>query len=82
MTRLRINSYLEQFNQIFKGNPWIDESFSKKLDSLFNENVFTQAPGNNHSVAEVVSHLTVWREEIIRRLICNSSVRIDRKSVV
>ncbi len=72
----RISSYKEQFNQIFHGNPWLDESFSKKLDDLSDENVFSQAPGNNHSVAEVVSHITTWRQEIMRRLIDNSSVRM------
>ena len=72
----RISSYKEQFNQIFNGNPWLDESFSKKLDDLSDENVFSQAPGNNHSVAEVVSHITTSRQEIMRRLIDNSSVRM------
>ena len=37
--------------------------------------VFAQLPGNNHSVAEVVSHVTEWRKEIIRRLAENSAER-------
>ena len=74
--RSRIYSYLEQFNQVFNGNPWLDESFSKKLDDLSDEQVFSQSPGHNHSVAEVVSHITEWRKEIIRRLNYNSPERI------
>lgn len=71
----RIQTYINQFNQVFNGNPWLDESFSKKLDNLSEAQAFTPSPGNNHSVAEVVSHLTEWRKEIIRRLIDNSSER-------
>lgn len=72
----RISSYREQFNQIFSGNPWIDESFHKKLDNLSDVQVFFESPGHNHSVAEVVSHITEWRREIIRRLNYNSSERM------
>jgi len=72
----RINAYIEQFNQIFNGNPWLDETFTKKLDNLSAEQVFTPSSNQNHSVAEVVSHLIEWRKEIIRRLHCNSSERM------
>jgi len=71
----RIQSYLIQFQQVFNGNPWLDESFAKKLDNLSETQAFVQSPGNNHSVAEVVSHLVEWRTEIIRRLAHNSSDR-------
>lgn len=71
----RIQSYIQQFAQIFNGSPWLDESFSKKLNNLSEKKIFTQFPNNNHSVAEVVSHIIVWRMEIIRRLDENSSKR-------
>jgi uncharacterized damage-inducible protein DinB len=71
----RIQSFINQFNDIFNGNPWLDETFSKKLDSLSEARAFSQAPGNNHSVAEVVSHVIEWRKEVIRRLADNSSER-------
>ena len=75
MTKSRIESYINQFNQLFNGDPWLDETFAKKLDSLTSEQAFIQAPGNNHSVAEVVSHVIEWRKEVIRRLAENSSER-------
>lgn len=71
-----IHSYKEQFKQIFNGKPWLDETFSKKLDGLSELHAFTQSPDHNHSVAEVVSHITEWRKEIIRRLALNSSERM------
>lgn len=72
----RIQSYKEQFRYLFDGNPWLDETFSKKLDNLSEQQVFKQSPGHNHSAAEVVSHITEWRKEIIRRLKYNSSERL------
>lgn len=71
----RIQSYIQQLQQVFNGNPWLDESFAKKLDGLTEAQAFAQAPDNNHSVAQVVSHLVEWRKEIFRRFIDNSSKR-------
>ena len=64
----RISSYIKQFNEVFNGNPWVDETFAKKLDSLTEDQAFKKAPDNNHSAAEVVSHIIVWRAEVLRRL--------------
>jgi uncharacterized damage-inducible protein DinB len=72
----KMQSYIEQFNQIFNGNPWLDETFSKKLDNLSEQQAFIQSPGNNHSVAEVVSHIIVWRKEVLRRLTQNTAERL------
>jgi uncharacterized damage-inducible protein DinB len=71
----RIGSYIEQLNEIFNGETWLEESFSKKLNNLSDEQVFTPAPGLNHCVAEVVSHITEWRKELIRKLSHDSSER-------
>lgn len=72
----RIQAFKNQFIEIFDGNPWLDETFFKKLNNLSETQAFAQAPGNNHSVAEVVSHIIEWRKEIIRRLTDNSSERM------
>jgi len=71
----RIQSYIIQFSQLFDGAPWLDETFSKKLDGLTDAEAFVPSPGNNHSVAEVVSHVIEWRNEIIRRLSEDSAER-------
>ncbi|HEX8675843.1 MAG TPA: hypothetical protein VF700_01415 [Segetibacter sp.] len=53
-----IHSFIMQFCQVFDGNPRLDESFGKKLDNLSEVEAFTQSPNHNHSVSEVVSHIT------------------------
>jgi len=72
----QIKSYIQQFSDVFNGNPWLDETFAKKLDSLTAQQAFTAAPDNNHTVAEVVSHIIIWREELLCRLANNSSKRL------
>jgi len=57
-----------QFQEIYNGTPWLDETFEKKLGYINEENVFTQPIEALHSVAEVISHLLVWRIEILSRL--------------
>lgn len=72
----RIESYIEQFKQIFDGEPWLDETFRKKLGDLSDAQVFVKSPNENHSVAEVISHLIVWRREYLRRLADDSPERM------
>jgi uncharacterized damage-inducible protein DinB len=72
----RIQSYIDQFNQIFNGDPWLDETFRKKVGDLTDAQVFVKSPNENHSVAEVISHLIVWRREYLRRLADDSPERM------
>jgi uncharacterized damage-inducible protein DinB len=71
----RIVSYVNQLNGLYNGDTWLEESFSKKLNSLSDEKAFSPSPGHNHSVAEVVSHIIEWRKELVRKLKYNSSER-------
>src|SRR5690554_1635520 len=67
MENLLIRNYLRQLSLIYEGNPWIDESFAKKLNGLSEEDAFRQPVPEVHSVAEVLSHLIEWRRELIER---------------
>ena len=56
-----------QLKELFDGNPWLDESFKKKMNDMSDDIAFVQ-PFGMHSVAENLSHLLEWRKEIVRRL--------------
>lgn len=71
----RVQSYITQIRQVFDGSPWLNETFSKKLDNISAQQAFSQSPEGHHSVAEVVSHVIEWRKEVTRRLADNSSER-------
>lgn len=61
-------NYCQQLKTIYDGDPWIDESFEKKLTGLSEEEAFCQPIPGVHSVAEVISHVVEWRKELIERM--------------
>jgi uncharacterized damage-inducible protein DinB len=61
-TILNLIRQLAEFND---GEPWIDETFSKKLTGLTEAQAFTRPYPEVHSVAELVSHLLEWRLSVL-----------------
>ncbi len=43
-------------------------NFSQKLDTIIENEAFLRPIPNLHSVAEIISHLTIWREETILKI--------------
>lgn len=62
-----INSYIENFRILHEGDPWLDETFTKKLDGISEDLVF-ERPHGLLSAAEEIWHLLIWRRVNIRRL--------------
>ena len=64
----RISDLLEQMTEIQDGRPWIGSSFSKKMKNVSAEDFFRRPVEQMHSVAEIISHLTTWRNETLVKL--------------
>lgn len=64
----RIESLVRQWQEVQEGPNWVDENFKKKLDTLSEDQAFQRPIADVHSVAELLSHLLVWRREAIQRL--------------
>ena len=62
-----IDAYIGQFNILYEGDPWLDETFRGKFKNLTEEEKFDQ-PYGLLSVAEEVWHLHVWRDVTLKRL--------------
>jgi uncharacterized damage-inducible protein DinB len=60
-----IHNLTRQLSEFNDGEPWIDETFSKKLTGLTEEQAFTRPSPAIHSVAEIVSHLLEWRISVL-----------------
>jgi len=58
-----IEQLIYQLKEVQKGNPWIGSSYKKKLEVLSDEDFFRRPLKDVHSVAELISHLTIWRKE-------------------
>lgn len=67
MSQILINNLISQIKEVVSGKPWLDESFTKKLSTLSEEEAFKKPQIDIHSVAENLSHITQWRFEILRR---------------
>jgi uncharacterized damage-inducible protein DinB len=63
-----VYGYLNQFEQIFDGKPWIDETLIKKLHDVTPENSVNQPIDGLHTIQEIVLHIIYWRKLFIKRL--------------
>ncbi len=68
MNNKLIHNIAQQLNDIMDQENWLDENFQKKIGELTEEQAFKRPLPELHSVAEIISHLLVWREESIRKL--------------
>lgn len=68
MNNTMIQNLVKQLQNVQDGDLWLDETFSKKIDRLQEEQAFTRPIPELHSVAEIVSHLLEWRKSCIKKL--------------
>ena len=64
MKRL-IASYINQLENVMDGDIWVGDTFKCKLENISASNAFTRPVEEMHSVAEILSHLVVWRESVM-----------------
>lgn len=68
MTTVLIEDIIQQLNDLDNGDLWLDENFDKKLSHISDRNAFISPIPEMHSVAELISHLIVWRKVNLKRL--------------
>lgn len=54
-------------NEIYYGNPWLDETFEKKLKRVNEGIAFKITVEGLHSIAQILSHVKEWKKEILLR---------------
>lgn len=74
---LLIQNIIGQLKEVQTGKIWIGGSFESKLDQLNETQVFKRPYENVHSVAEILSHLTLWRMETILKIKTGKGSRTD-----
>ena len=68
MSKILVTNYITQLENIVDGDLWIDETYKKKIDGLSSEKAFEKPLPEMFSVAELVSHLSAWRTQQIKKL--------------
>lgn len=58
-----IKNYISQFEEIQNGQPWVGNSYLNILKNINDSNGFIQPLKEMHSIAEILSHCTMWRNE-------------------
>ena len=73
----KVNHIIEQFAGIQNGKPWIGSTYESKLKEIDEDSAFERPREDLHSVAEILSHLTFWREEAILKIKTGSGSKTD-----
>lgn len=68
MSNTLIQNIILQLQDVQEQENWLDENFKNKIGSVTEDKVFNRPLPELHSVAELISHVLVWRIETIRKL--------------
>ena len=72
-----INHIIGQLEEIQTGKLWMGKSFEKMLLPINEKNAFIRPHPQLHSVAEILSHLTLWRTETILKIETGKGSKTD-----
>ena len=66
--KVLIENSIKQLQQIQEGKIWIGTNFKRSLNSIPDEEAFVVANTEFHTIAEIIAHLTIWRNETILKI--------------
>ena len=70
----------KQLNDFYNGDNWVTDNLEKKVFSLTPSIALTKAQGHSHSVSQLVSHITAWRNFVLQKLNGNRDYDIEDNS--
>lgn len=72
-----IENIIQQYQEVQNGKLWIGSTFTSKLNQINENLVFTRPIVGLHSIAEIISHLTLWRKETILKIQTGEGSKTD-----
>lgn len=72
-----IENIIQQLEDVQSGKLWIGSNFKSKLSQIDESLVFVKPNDDMHSVAEIISHLTLWRKETILKINTGKGSKTD-----
>ena len=72
-----VHNIIRQLKEVQNGKIWIGSNYEKKLEGIDESRAFTRPLPNLHSAAEIISHLTFWRKETIRKIKTGTGSKTD-----
>ena len=64
----QIQLLIRQYEDVYSGKVWMGNNMKKKLDSLEQEEAFRRPLPSLHSVAELIAHLTAWKQDALLKI--------------
>ncbi|MEO8764567.1 MAG: DinB family protein [Ginsengibacter sp.] len=71
-----------QLAEIYDGDPWVTENLNVRVFSLKGSQALKKVKGHNHSVAQLLGHITAWRNFVLQKLTGNNDYDIKDESPV
>lgn len=68
MTSTRTTFLIDELHRAFDGDPWHGPSVTRLLAGLSATQAMTRPSPAAHSIAEILAHMTVWVNEVTRRV--------------
>ena len=68
MSKVILKHIIEQLIEVQEHRIWIGSNFNKIFDGISSETAFLRPLPDLHGVAEILSHLTIWRTETILKI--------------
>nr|WP_298794201.1 DinB family protein [uncultured Allomuricauda sp.] len=75
--RYLIENIIQQYQDVQNSKLWIGSTFTSKLNQVDESLVFTRPIEGLHSIAEIISHLTLWRKETILKIQTGQGSKTD-----
>lgn len=72
-----INYIINELENIQHGQPWVGSTYISKLKTVSPDLVFKRPMEDMHSIAEIISHLTLWRKEAILKIKTGTGSKTD-----
>lgn len=66
--RILIDHIINELRDIQEQKNWMGTNFNEKLNLINEDEAFIRPIPHLHSVAEIISHLTVWRKDAILKI--------------
>lgn len=68
MSRAIVKNTIGQLNDLQNGTTWFDDNIENKINQISENQAFIRPIPELHSVAELVSHMLVWRKDSLNKL--------------
>ena len=73
-----IQHLIAQYKEVQNGYLWMGGTYAKRLSEVEEEDFFVRPLPDLHSIAEIISHLTLWRQETILKIETGQGSKTDQ----